>query len=89
MWVGALGAHHGRMLTQYATAVAAEDRIRRRHDEAVGARRGRAARSPSKRQHRSMLRALTAGMTSKTADPAPLANKGIRPRLGQEIHTTG
>jgi hypothetical protein len=74
------------MLTQYATAVAAEDRIRRRHDEAVDARRGRAARSPSKRQPRSTLRAVTAAMTSKTTDPAS-RSKGIRPRLGQEIHT--
>jgi hypothetical protein len=75
------------MLTQYATAVAAEDRIRRRHGEAADARRDRAAPSPSKRHHRSMLRAVAAGMTARMVGHAHVSGKGIRPRLDQEVHT--
>jgi hypothetical protein len=74
------------MLTQYATAVAAEDRIRRRHDEAVDARRGRAARSPSTRPHRSPLRTIAA-ITARMVGSAHVGGKGIRPRLDQEVHT--
>jgi hypothetical protein len=87
MWTGALGAQHGLMLTQYATAVAAEDRIRRRHDEAADARRGRTAPSPSKRHHRWPLRAVAAGMTARIVSPVRLAGKGVQSKLDQEVHT--
>lgn len=87
MWAGALGAQHGLMLTQYTTAVAAEDRIGRRHGEAAGARRGRAAPSPSKRHHRWPFRAVAAGMTGRIVGPARLAGKSVQSKLDQEVHT--
>lgn len=87
MWAGALGAQHGLMLTQYTTAVAAEDRIGRRHGEAADARRGRAAPSPSKRHHRWPFRAVAASMTGRIVSPARLAGKGVQSKLDQEVHT--
>jgi hypothetical protein len=75
------------MLSQYATAVAAEDRIRRRHAEAADARRGRTALSPSTRHHRSTLRAVAAGMPARMVGSVRYAGKGVQSKLDQEVHT--
>jgi hypothetical protein len=74
------------MLSQYATAAAATDRIRRRQESATAARH-RAASSNRRRPGRNRLTALVAGVKAHVARPAHVTARVESPKLSREVHT--